>query len=101
MRNFGPDMHLDNWLKADDSARPPHISFGSGPRICPGRALAMLELQLWTAMLGSYELPSCSYGSLLHRYQLSLPALASEPKEILLFTMAPGPFSVQLQPLQN
>jgi cytochrome P450 len=87
LRNYGANLNLDNWLKAADSARPAHISFGSGPRICPGRALAMLELQLWTAMLGSY--------------QLALPASASEPKEILLFTMAPGPFSVELQPLSS
>jgi cytochrome P450 len=51
-----PDAHRfmpERWLATGEQAVPKHLSmpFGSGPRICPGRYLALLEIKMAAAML--------------------------------------------------
>ena len=47
----------ERWLTASMEPRPGHtpqalMPFGSGPRVCPGRHLALLEIKTVMAMLG-------------------------------------------------
>ncbi len=54
------------------------MPFGAGPRLCPGRYLAMLEMKMVIAMLlAGFELESVG------------TANGGEPREHLAFTMAP------------
>lgn len=48
---FSPERWLDN--RTANGAHQPsaHIPFGSGPRICPGRTLALLEMKVVLSML--------------------------------------------------
>ncbi len=43
----------ERWLQTGAQAVPKHLSmpFGSGPRICPGRYLALLEIKMAAAMI--------------------------------------------------
>ncbi|MFT4103409.1 MAG: cytochrome P450 [Burkholderiaceae bacterium] len=72
----------DRWLAADgpspSSARRVSMPFGAGPRICPGRYLALLEIKLAIAvLLGRFDL-------------VSVDTPDGEPaKEHLSFTMMP------------
>ena len=67
----------ERWL---ESTVNKHIStpFGSGPRTCPGRYLALLEIKIAVAMLlGSFELISVS------------PPDGNEANELMGFVMSP------------
>ena len=59
-----------------------HLGFGGGPRVCPGKHLAMTELVLWGAMLSEKDL-ACSPGQ-------------AEPTEVLNFAMGPSQFRVNV-----
>jgi cytochrome P450 len=48
-RAFRPRRWLGETAGAHDVAA--HIPFGSGPRVCPGRTLALLEMKLLLSML--------------------------------------------------
>jgi cytochrome P450 len=64
------------------------MPFGSGPRMCPGRYLALLEIKIAMAMLlGRFEV-------------LSVQAVAGgEPEEVMGFVMAPGELALRLKTL--
>ena len=46
---FRPERWLDDWSGAHEVSA--HLPFGSGPRMCPGRSLALLEMKTCLAML--------------------------------------------------
>jgi cytochrome P450 len=72
--------------RAGSSAKRVSMSFGAGPRICPGRYLALQEIKMVIAMLfGSFEIAS-----------LSTPGDA-DPRERMAFTMAPVGLQLRLR----
>lgn len=76
----------DRWLEAAAGSERTHdpaavLAFGYGPRICPGRSLALLELSLLGAALTA-------------RFEYS-PVSATPPSELFQFTM--GPTEVRLK----
>lgn len=80
----------ERWLVHGD-ARPSAsvnrvaMPFGAGPRVCPGRQLATLEIKMALAVL-------------LRGFDIDALATASgnEPQERLSFTMAPEPLTMHL-----
>jgi len=79
---FRPDRWLDPAPGPHDPAV--HIPFGSGPRICPGRSLALLEMKVVLAML-------------YRNFEVLRDGRASDVKEVFAFTMYPSGLKVQLR----
>ena len=47
----------ERWLQSDNPAKRSSTPFGAGPRICPGRYLAMLEMKIaMTVLLGHFDI---------------------------------------------
>jgi cytochrome P450 len=83
----------ERWLAGPDrpagasSAKRVAMPFGAGPRLCPGRYLAMLEMKMVMAMLlASFDIESVGAGP--H---------GGEPKEHLAFTMYPEGLRLKLR----
>ena len=81
----------ERWLGADlahsaTSANRVAMPFGAGPRVCPGRHLAMLEIKMALAvLLGRFDIEGIVARS------------GGEPLEELSFTMSPEPLTVRLR----
>jgi cytochrome P450 len=78
----------ERWLNTGQASSNGHdtkafVPFGFGPRFCPGRNLAMVEIKIAMAMV-------CS------TFELSKPEHAPEVEEVLSFTMEPKNLSVIL-----
>jgi cytochrome P450 len=75
-------------MKANSPKRAA-MPFGAGPRLCPGRYLAMLEMKMVIAMLfGGFELESVATPD------------GKEAREHLAFTMAPVGLTLRLRTRQ-
>jgi cytochrome P450 len=86
-RSFRPDRWLgDELAHGAASANRIAMPFGAGPRVCPGRHLAMLEIKMALAVL-------------LGRFDIADVAATSggEPLEELSFTMSPEPLTMRLR----
>lgn len=82
------------WLAQDDgnrsasSAKRVSMPFGAGPRVCPGRYLALLEIKMTIAMLvNAFDIVDVGVGV----------GDGSEPREHLSFTMAPVGLTMRLR----
>ncbi|MGE3541577.1 MAG: cytochrome P450 [Candidatus Tectimicrobiota bacterium] len=83
-RTFRPER----WLSAPTEPRPGHdprtfAPFGGGPRFCPGRNLAFLEIKAVMAML-------------CRQFHLTKAPPAPPVHERFAFTMMPTPFTLHL-----
>ncbi len=90
---FADALRFDpgRWMQADQgtasatSAKRVSMPFGAGPRICPGRYLALLEMKIAMAMLlNSFDVASVGVAD------------GSQPREVLSFTMAPAGLVMRL-----
>lgn len=86
------DFDPTRWMAGDGAARATgaagraSMPFGAGPRMCPGRYLALLEIKMAIAMLlGAFEIDSVG------------TADGREPQELMAFTMAPLGLRMQLR----
>ncbi len=85
---FAPErwLHGDHVTAHDDTKRK-IFGFGAGPRFCPGRYLAMVEIKMAVA-------------TILRRFAISLDGDPADVKEVFNFTMMPGslPLKLALRP---
>lgn len=80
----GREFDPDRWLTGTVDPKG-NLSFGAGPRVCPGRNLAYLEAKSALAMLG-------------HAFDIAPDPTAEEPQERFGATMRPTTVPVLLQP---
>ena len=76
-KTFRPERWLEGWQddEAAHNARA-FMPFGAGPRFCPGRKLAMLQIKMVTAML-------------CRDFQVNRPTDAQPMEDIYNFTVGP------------
>lgn len=80
----------ERWLLTPPTPRsgresPSLVPFGGGPRVCPGRALVLLEITAVMAML-------------CRNFTVTKPDNAPAVQEHFALTMMPTPFTLQLRP---
>ena len=82
------EMIPERWLKGQSQCPHHNVQaftpFGSGPRFCPGRNLAMLEMKMVLSML-------------IKNFKISAKTPQEDIKEIMAFTMMPSRFEVKIQ----
>jgi cytochrome P450 len=89
-RNFHQPTRFDpyRWLRKDEEAAHharAFVQFGAGPRVCPGRHLAGLEMRLVLSML-------------MRHFRIELAVPAQDVREVLALTMGPDRLPVRLIP---
>jgi cytochrome P450 len=93
-RHFGrPGEFLPERWSTGHGAVQPHdtrayAQFGAGPRVCPGRHLAGVELRLVLSMLA-------------RNFSVEPTVETASAKELLNFTMMPSAMPVRLKPLKH
>ena len=90
--NFSDPLRYDpeRWRRARTPGSGNHeqrafVQFGAGPRVCPGRHLATLEMRLVLSML-------------LRNFEVELACPAEDIQEVDAFTMMPNRMPVRLKP---
>lgn len=81
---FHPERWLDPEAVASLQRKSIHVPFGSGPRICPGRSLALLEIRM-------------VLGLLYKNFTVERVGRAGDVKEHLAFTMGPQNLRIRLR----
>ena len=80
------EFRPERWLQAHNPAKRMSTPFGAGPRICPGRYLALLEMKIaMTVLLGQFDITYVG------------TADGSPPQERLSFAMMPVGLLMRLQ----
>ena len=79
----------DRWMHHHDASRGTHeprafLAFGGGPRVCPGRHLANVEMRLILSMLAA-------------NFRVSIAADPATIREVSAFTMVPSAMPVTLK----
>jgi cytochrome P450/nitrite reductase/ring-hydroxylating ferredoxin subunit len=82
---FRPARWIDEGRGGGKHEPSAHQPFGSGPRICPGRTLALLEMKLVLA-------------TIFQSFDVERVGAASKVREELAFTMMPVGLEVKLRP---
>ena len=83
---FDPQRWLGDAASSASSAKRISMPFGAGPRICPGRYLALLEMKMALAVLfGHFELASVGTVD------------GQPPRELLQLAMAPVGLTMKLR----
>lgn len=81
-------FHPERWLKDEPQAGAhnarSNVPFGSGPRICPGRALALLEMRMVLSLIARH-------------FDLKRVGKAEEVREMTAFVMTPVGIRLQLE----
>ncbi len=92
--NFGQSARFDpeRWLRTEAARGCPHdvtafMPFGSGPRFCPGRNLALLEIRTVLAMF-------------CRNFEVTLADPQRPVEELMAFTMMPKNLLVRLRKRQ-
>ncbi|HWB69196.1 MAG TPA: cytochrome P450, partial [Solirubrobacterales bacterium] len=81
----GPEFDPDRWLDGDRAPdQRSFLTFGAGPRFCPGRNLAMLEA-------------NCALAAIGRDFELELDESGGPVKEFLGFVMVPRGLKVRLR----
>ncbi len=86
---FEPERWMDGQMRGASASSPKRVSmpFGAGPRLCPGRYLAILEMKMVIAMLLSgFDIESVTTPD------------GREAQEHLAFTMFPVGLRLKLAP---
>ena len=85
-RSFRPERWLGAAAQSASGAKRTTMPFGAGPRMCPGRYLALAEIKMVMAtLLGNFELESVA------------TADGSEPAERIALTMSPVGLQLRLK----
>ncbi|WP_329405252.1 cytochrome P450 [Nocardia vinacea] len=86
-KNFEDALRFDpdRWLRTEHGTHRPEVStpFGAGPRFCPGRGLAMLEIKNVAGMV-------------CRNFEVRLPAGAQAPKDRFHFAVIPIDLDLEL-----
>lgn len=80
---FRPERWLSPSVEGGAHEPAAHLPFGSGPRICPGRSLAILEMRVALAMI-------------FRNFDIERVGSRRDVKEVLKFTMNPRDLRVRL-----
>lgn len=83
-KSFIPERWLDPSTAEAAQQKLVHIPFGSGPRICPGRSLALLEMNIVLSVL--YK-----------NFEVDRVGKSSDVEELFSFTMIPTNLRVKLR----
>ena len=90
--NASDPVMPERWLADSTTASATKrlsMPFGAGPRICPGRYLALLEIKMAMAMLlAHFDIEGVGTPD------------GAEPQELMQFTMMPVGLTMRLRPRQ-